>query len=151
MAANTSPIFTLTPNIGTARITAQQASSGRADGSGTVGTDIFLAFSAGAAGSYIREVRVKPTATTAATTTTATSIRIYLSTVNSGSTTSSNTKLLAEIGIPSVSAAATTTPVPDFSFTFNFAIPASTYILVGSGATIAASTEHHVAVIGGDY
>ena len=151
MPANTSPIYTPTPNVGTARITAQQAGSGKSDGSGTVGTDIFKTFTAGANGSYVRDLTIKPAATAAATTTTATNIRVYLSTVGSGSTTSSDTKLFREIGIPAVSAANTSTPTPDFVIPLGFAIPSGTYIHVGSGNTLAASTEFHTEVVGGDY
>lgn len=151
MAANVAPIFTATPNIGVTRITAQQATSGRSDGNGTIATDIFLAFTPGSNGSYVREVRIKPAATAAATATTATSIRIYLSTQSAGSTTSANTKLIGEVAIPTISAASTTVPSPDFTFPLNFAIPSTLFILVGSGATIAANTEHQVVTIGGDY
>lgn len=151
MAANTAPIYTLTPNIGATRITAQQVTTGRGDGTGTVATDIFKAFTAGASGSYVKEVRIKPAASAASTSTTATSIRVYYSTVGSGSTTSADTKLVGEIAIPAVTAASTNTPVPDFILPLNFAIPSASFIHVGSGATIAASTEFHTIVIGGDY
>lgn len=151
MAANVAPIFTVLPNVGVTRITAQQATSGRSDGNGTVATDIFLAFSPGSNGSYVREVRIKPAATAAATTTTATSIRIYLSTQSSGATTSANTKLIGEVAVPAVSAASTTVPTPDFTFPLGFAIPSIQFILVGSGATLAANTEFQVVTIGGDY
>lgn len=147
----TSPQFPGTINNGNTRITAQQASSGRSDGGGTVGTDIFLAFTPGASGSFIKDIVIKPAATAAATTTTNTSIRVYISTVNSGSTTSSNTKLIDEINIPAVSASSTTAPTPTFTLPLNKAIESTEYILVGSGATLAANTEFHVSVFGGDY
>ena len=151
MPANTTPIYTLTPNVGQARITAQQASSGRSDCNGTVATDIFKAFTAGSNGSYVREIVVKPAATAAGTATTATNIRVYLSTVGSGSTTSSDTKLIRELSIPSVTAASTTVPTPEFTFPLGFAIPSGMYVHVGSGNTLAASTEFHATVTGGDY
>lgn len=151
MPANTSPIYTLTPNIGQARITAQQAGSGKSDGSGTVGTDIFKAFTAGANGSFVRDIRIKPAAATAGTTTTATNIRIYLSTVGSGSTTSSDTKLIDEITIPAVTAGSTTAATPQFGVTLNMVIPSGSYIHVGSGNSIAANTEFHATVVGADY
>lgn len=151
MAANIDPIYTLVPNVGTTRITAQQATSGRSDGGGTIATDIFLAFTAGSNGSFVRDIKIKPAATAAATATTATAIRVYISTQGSGATTSANTKLVDEVAVPSVTAASTTTPVPTFSVPLNFAIPSGTFILVGSGAAIAANTEFHVEVIGGDY
>jgi len=147
----TSPIFPGTVNNGETRITAQQASSGRSDGNGTIGTDIFLAFSAGASGSFVKDIIIKPAATAAATTTTNTSIRVYISTQSSGATTSSNTKLIDEINIPAVSAASTTAPTPTFTIPLNKALESGQYILVGSGATLAANTEFQVIVFGGDY
>lgn len=151
MPANTTPIYTLTPNIGQARITAQQASSGRSDGGGTVGTDIFKTFTAGSNGSYVRDLVVKAVATAAATNTTATSIRVYRSTVGSGATTSADTKLIRELSIPVVSAANTATPAPDYTIPLGFAMASGDYLHVGSGAAIAANTEFHTTVTGGDY
>lgn len=151
MTANTNPIYTLTPNIGTARITAQQVGSGKSDGSGTVGTDIFKAFTAGANGSYVNRVLIKPAASTAGTTTTNTSIRVYYSTVGSGSTTSGDTKLLAEINVPAQTAGSTTVPAGEYAQPINRAIPSGSFIHVGSGAAIAAGSEFHVTVDGGDY
>jgi len=150
MPANTDPIYTLTPNVGTARITAVQAATARSDGGGTIATDIFKTFTAGSNGSFVREMRVKAAATTA-TTTNATSIRVYFSTVGSGATTSADTKLIGEFAIPAVSAANTTTPSPDFIFPLNVAIPTGSFILVGSGVTIVANTEWQTTCFGGDY
>ena len=50
MAANTAPIFSEAGRISTVAITAANV---RTDGNGTVGTDIFLAFTPGADGSLI--------------------------------------------------------------------------------------------------
>lgn len=151
MPANTSPIFTLTPNTGSARITAQQASSGRNDGNGTVGTDIFLVCSAGSNGTFVSGCRVKAAATAAGTSTTATTIRFYKSSVNTGSTTSSNTKLIGEISIPAITAASTTVATPDYFWPYNKAIGSGEYILAGSGNTLAANTEFQVTAEAGDY
>lgn len=150
MPANTDPIYTLTPNVGMARITAVQAATARSDGGGTVGTDIFNVFTAGANGSFIKEIRVKAAASTV-TTTNATSIRVYYSTVGSGATTSADTKLISEFAIPAVSAANTTAPSPDFIIPLNVAIPTGSFIHAGSGVTIAANTEWQATAFGGDY
>src|SRR6266566_1177651 len=99
--ANTSPVFTLVPNVGLA---APSAANTKSDGAGTVGTDIFKAFTAGANGSFVTRVRINPVASAAGTATTATVGRVFYSTVTSGATTNANTFLLGEVTLPSVTA-----------------------------------------------
>lgn len=147
MAANTSPIFTLTPNVGSVLVTAANTSS---QGGGTVGTDIFLAFTAGANGSYIDRIRWIPTAT-AATTTTATVGRAFLSTIASGATTSANTKLWEERTLAAIAADNASTAVVWYDTPLGFFIPATTTILVTNHAAPAANTAWRAVVIGGDY
>lgn len=151
MPANIDPIWVNTPNVDSVRVTAQQAGTGRSDGNGTIATDIFLAFTPGSNGSFLESLIVKAAAATAGTATTATSIRVYLSTQNSGATTSSNTKLIKEFAIPSVTAGSTNTPTPEYTIPMNMRIETAQYVLVGSGAAIAANTEFHVTAVGGDY
>lgn len=151
MAANTAPIFSGTPKVSGTRITAAQNNS---QGNGTVGTDIYLAFSAGTNGSYLQKVRFTLAGATANTASTAAVLRIYLSTVNTGSTTSSNTWLIQEV------TAATQTPNVVTTLTgatypidvpLNFAIPTGWYVLVGSSAVTSANTVWTVTTYGGDY
>ena len=63
MAQNFNPIYTLTPNVSSVKITTTAALV-RSDGSAAnaIGTDQFLAFTAGASGSFVQRVRFNPVA-----------------------------------------------------------------------------------------
>ena len=148
MAANSLPICSKIGKITAVAVTAANASS---QGGGTIGTDIFLCHTSDATnGSYIREIRCTPTATTP-TTTTATVARVFLSTQASGATTSSNTHLLAEIALPALSADSATVANPTFSVPINMALNASQTILITNNAAPAANTSWKFIVVGGDY
>src|SRR5580698_9336765 len=108
MSANTNPVFCLTANVSSVAVTAANTSS---EGGGTVGTSIFLAYSPGSNGDFLESVLWMPTASTANTSTTGTIGRVFLSTVNTGSTTSANTYLIGEVLLPSVSADSSSAPV----------------------------------------
>ena len=150
MAANTTPIFTLTPNVGVANITAANVKS---DGTGTgVGTDIFKAFTAGTNGSFVARVRINVVATAASTASTATVCRIFYSTATSGATTGgTNTWLLGELALPSVTADSPTAPTSPLELMLNFALPTGSFIHVTTHAAPAASTSVQAVVFGGDY
>ena len=87
MTANTSPIFTLTPNIGMARLTAANTAS---DGSGTLGT----LFTAGANGSLVQRIRAYNSQATAAASSDMVT-RVFV-TDNAGA----NPRLVAEFTVP---------------------------------------------------
>jgi hypothetical protein len=148
MPANTSPIFTLTPNVGEA---AASAANTKSDGAGTVATDIFKAFTAGANGSFVTKVRFNPVSSAAATSTTATVGRVFLSTVGTGATTNANTWLLGEVALPSVSADHSTAPTNPIELMLNIAIPTGSFIHITNHAAPAASTLWQATVFGGDY
>ena len=149
MPANTSPIFTLTPNIGTI---APSAANTKSDGTGTIATDIFKAFTAGANGSFVTRVRFNPTATTAATNTTATIGRVFLSNKTSGATTGgTDTWLIGEVTLAVQAADHSTNPTFPLELMLNMSIPASWTILITNHAAPAASTAWQAMVIGGDY
>lgn len=147
MAANTSPIFSLTPNVGNTKVTAANTSSA---GGGTVATDIFKAFTAGANGSFVARVRFNPTAT-AATTTTATVGRVFYSTVGTSTTSAADTWLIGEVTLPAVGADNASAPTNPIELMVNMAIPAGSFIHVTNHAAPAANTAWVVQVIGGDY
>lgn len=88
MAANTSPIFGKIPRTPAVAVTAANTSS---QGGGTIGTDIFLLYTAPAEGAYLAKIVATPTASVAGTATTATVGRVFVSSQSSGATTSSNT------------------------------------------------------------
>jgi hypothetical protein len=147
MAANTAPIFTLAPKFSAVRVTAANTSSA---GGGTVGTDIFLAFSPGTNGSYLQKVRFSLAESTIATASAACVLRVFLSTQSSGSTTAANTWLIQEV------VAATQTPSSTLSASpidipLNFAIPSTYFVLVSASVAPTANTTWNANVFGGDY
>lgn len=149
MPANTSPIFTLTPNYGGGAATAANTVG---DGGGTVGTDIFKVFTAGSNGSWVARIRFQAVASAAATATTATVARVFVSTVGSGATANTNTFCVAEITLPSVTADSSSAATNYIEVPLNFAIPSGSYIHVTNHAAPAANTRWHVTLPGsGDF
>jgi hypothetical protein len=147
---NTAPIFTGTPRVGFTTITSAQNNS---QGNGTIGTNIYLAFSAGANGSYLQKVRFTLGAT-ANTASTAAVLRIYLSTQSTGATTSANTWLIQEVAAPTQTPNVVTTLTAatyPIEVPLNFAIPTGQYVLVGVSAITGASTVWNAITFGGDY
>lgn len=136
-----------TPKISSVRVTAANTSS---QGGGTIGTDIFLAGSTGASGTFVDRVRFSPTATTP-TSTTATVARVFYSTQSSGATANTNTFLLGELTLPSVSADNASASAPVFDLPVNMSLPTGYYILVTHHAAPAANTAWVATMIGADY
>ena len=149
MPANTDPIFTRVGAKGSVLITAANTSS---QGGGTIGTDIFLAFTGDATNfSFIQRVRFIPTAT-APTTTTATVGRVFLSTIASGATTSANTWFWQDVGLPAIPADNATAGATFFDIPFGFALPTGVQtILVTNHAAPAVNSAWRAIVIAGDY
>lgn len=151
---NPQPNFTQQANIQFVAVTAANTSS---EGGGTVGTSIFLAFTPGSNDSYVDFCRWMPTASAAATSTTATVGRIFISSVNSGSTTSANTFLIDEVILPSVTADATNIANNPIDRPMNFRIAGSNntnnsqYILATNHAAPTASTQWLLITFGSDY
>ena len=145
---NTAPIFAKDGAIGSALVTAANTDS---EGSGTIGTDIFVAFTADATnGSYVERVRWIPTATTP-TTTTPTVGRIFLSSRTSGPTTSANTFLFQEVALAALSADNSTTPNNFYDIVLGFALPPGWTILVTNHLAPAAGSAWRALTIAGDY
>jgi hypothetical protein len=137
MPANTSPIFTLTPDVawGTSALTTQNTAK---DGTGTVLT----VFTAGSNGSYVQKLRVR-----AAGTNVQTVLRLF---INNGSTnaTAANNILFDEITVASTTLSETTA-LNSYEIPLNFALPAGYKLNVTIGTTVAAGL--YVSVVGGDY
>lgn len=152
MAANTNPIYSLTPNVGSVKITTTSTLV-RSDGSAAnaIGTDQFLAFSSGTDGSFVQRVRFIPVASAAAVNSVATTLRVFLSTVNSGIPTSTNTQLLAEISVPIISASNSTNAVTYYEIPLNIAIPSGNYILVSQHVAQTTNQSWQATVFGGNY
>jgi len=152
MPANTNPIFALTPNIGDVKITTTAALV-RSDGGATnaIGTDHFLAFSSGADGSFVQRIRFIPVASAAAVNSVATTLRVFLSSVNTGTPTTSDTYLLAEISVPLISTSNSTQAVNYYEIPLNIAIPANHYILVSQHVAQTTNQSWQAMVFGGNY
>lgn len=152
MAQNTSPIYTLTPKRGSATLLPGTTANTKSDGTGTIGTDLLLAFTCDATnGSYISKIRFTPVASAAATATTATTLRAFVSTQASGATTSANTYLLAEVSAASQSADHSTNATFFIDVPINLALSASDTILVSQHVVAAANTAWQVLIFAGNY
>jgi len=138
MAANTNPIYTLSPDIqwGTTAITTANTAK---DGTGTVLT----AFTADATnGGYVQKIRFR-----AAGTNVATVARVF---INNGGTnaTAANNILYEDITLP----ATTNSEVAQLTnqeIILNFALPPGYKLNVTIGTTVAAG--YYVTIIGGKY
>ena len=148
MPANTSPNFTTAGDITGVLISAAWAES---EAGFVIGTSGFLAFTAGANGSWVDLCRFMAEASTAGTTTTGTVGRVWISSIASGTTTTSNTFLWAEVALPSVTAGSSSTPVNPVDVPLGFRLPASYTILVTTHAAPASNTSQGALVIGSDY
>ena len=155
MPANTSPIYTLTPNVGNAKITTTYAQV-KSDGTsaGSANDRMVLVFTAGANGSYVDSIRFFAVASAAAVNSVATTLRAYLSTVaapEAGATTSANTYLLGEISVPIVAASNSTNATNFYEIILNKAIPAGTYIHVSQHVAQTTNQNWQAMIFGGDY
>ena len=137
MAANTTPIFTLTPNVswGTTAITAANTAK---DGTGTTLT----VFTAGSFGSFVKEVLFRTAGTNVATV-----ARIFLNN-GSSSATPANNILIGEVTLSATTISEVAANVP-YSFAVNSPIQAGYKILVALGTAVSAG--YYVSAWGGDY
>lgn len=142
MAANTSPIYTLTPDV--QWIGSMTAANNTADI--TSGTS-YLVFTADATnGGFVREIRLKANP---ANSTVATVLRVW---INNGSTTgtAANSAILTEIGIPATTTSATQA-LPDFIVPINFPLPAGYKLYLTLGTAPGGSGAFTATAIGGKY
>lgn len=148
---NTAPIFTGTPRVSGTRLTVANTNS---QGIGTIGTDHYLAFSAGTNGSYLQKTRFTLSGATANTASTAGVLRIYLSTQSSGTIGTTNTWLIQEVTAasqtPNVVTTLTGATYP-IDVPLNFAIPTGYNVLVGVSAITSANSVWVATTFGGDY
>ena len=148
MPANTSPIFGLTPNVTGVVITTASTNTS-STGTGTVATNMFRAFTAGANGSYIQKIRFMSTAT-APNNSVATTLRIFISSIASGATTAADTSLSGEIAVPIIATDNATNSTNFYDFPLNIAIPTNNYIYV-SQHTAQTNTQWIAVAFGSDY
>lgn len=140
MAQNTQPIFTKIPDVGLAVLANGTAAS--FDMTSGVSASIFLA---GASGSYINKVRIKPSGSTNATV-----IRIYINSGSSSTLVSGNNIVYGELSLPAVTAN-TTLAQNDFEIPMNLALPANYRLFAAYGTAPGGAGGFHITTIGGDY
>lgn len=150
MPANTSPIFGLTPNVGPPKTCLTNTKS---DGTGTIGTDSALVFTAGPNGSWVSRVVFTPVATAAATATNSTTCRVFLTTKSGTQATTGGTDtwLLKEVNVPSVTADHSTNATNSVEVPLNFPIPSGYQLIVTQHLAAAANTSIQAAAFGVDY
>lgn len=131
MAANTAPIYTLTPDVSSNGTTGFGATltTATADYTGQSGNHV-LVHTAGSNGSYVRKLRFKAVGTNVATV-----ARVYL---NNGSTngTAANNCFFAEISLPAITAT-NTAATADIDLPMEIALASGFRVYVGLGTTVA--------------
>jgi hypothetical protein len=145
MPANTSPIFTLAPDIQWGSADGNGGTAGplktantAVDGTGTVLT----VFTAGANGSYVSQLIIRPVGTNVATV-----MRVF---INNGSTngTIANNSEFTEVTLPATAANAAAA-LQGIAVPLNFGLPAGYKINVTLGTTVVGG--YMPMVQGGDY
>lgn len=145
---NTAPIFSGVGKVGITTIGATPTNLNSQ--SPVIGTNVFVAFSSGSSGSYVQKVRFQYTSTSNTINSVATVFKIYYSTVNTGTPTATQIALIADIQAPAQTVTTSTSAYP-IEVPLNFAMPASTYLLVGQTIAQTAGSGYSVTVYGGDY
>ena len=158
MPANTSPLFSLTPNVGTVLLgttSAQVKSDGTSAGSGT--DLMYSTFASGANGSFLQRIRFNSVASAANTTGVATTLRVYISSVSTsvgsaaGATTSANTFLLAEVSVPAIASSHSTNATNFYEIPLNIAVQTGRWILVSQHVAQTTNQAWNCKAFGGDY
>jgi len=164
MAANTAPIFPLTPNLGVQNVILSTAMTNTKafDGTDTAGTALALAYTAGANGSRVDTISVRLTSTnglTASGTSSALVVRFWLNNGSANTTATNNQLMVGEVAIPATAVTALATgTLPSYNALANtpyaggISLPAGYKIYAGT--TVAAGGTNIavlVTVQGGDY
>jgi len=145
MPANTSPIFTVTPDVqsvaqNNSGLVVGPTANTALDGSGT----LYKLFTAGANGSYVQKIRFRPVGSPAATV-----CRVFVS--SSTTTSATNTWLYDEITLPATTLSQTAASSV-FELPLNFALNANYLLYVTFGtSTGSAGTGYSVVCVAGDY
>lgn len=164
MAANTAPIFPLTPNLGVMNVVLSTAMTNTKafDGTDTAGTALALAYTAGANGSRVDTITVRLTSTNGATasgTSNATLVRFWINNGSANTTATNNQLMPWDVAIPATGVVALdTSTLPSYNALTNsptaggISLPAGYKIYAGT--TVDAGGTNIgvlVSVQGGDY
>lgn len=143
MPANTSPIFTLTPEVmwSANMILANNTNL-------SANTNNYLVFSAGTNGSYVQKIRFRHQSTNV-TSSQATVVRVFIN--NGGVVTNPlNNTIWDEITI-AANTVSQTAASANYELPLNFALPPGYTIYCTLGTALTAGTGIQATVIGGDY
>jgi len=152
MPVNNAPLLAGKPINGRAVWLPGTTANTKSDGTGTIGTDMLLLYTADSTyGGFVQKIRLNPQASAAATATTATVVRIYISTKTSGSTTNADTTLFDEITLPAQTADQATSATNKIEIPIGIAMKAGETILVSMHHAAAANTSWGIFAIAGDY
>jgi hypothetical protein len=139
MAANTSPIFTLTPNIGMAEVAAANTES---DGTG----DLVLLFTAGAEGSRVDRIRYQ-NAQSAAAASSAMVAKFFIT-----DTGGANPRLLVEVAIGAITRTVAVVGANGiYTFVNGLIIPSGTLLKVCQSVYAGVQDLMHYVCEGGDF
>jgi len=144
MAANTSPIFILSPNMQWAKLFASSLPTGSHNACGTLGADVMVAYSASANGSRIDEVRIISLGTNDPTV-----VRLF---VNNGqdNTIPTNNSLIEETLMAGTTISENTEkPLEQIVFTNGLNLAPSHRLLAVT--SVSQSAGLHITAMGGDY
>ena len=139
--------FSNTPNVGRVRIAGTGALNTARDGSGTEGTTIFLAFTAGASGSRIDRVIVNAAGTLAATT--AGMVRFFIS-----GSDGTNKRLWREWAVTAVTPSASAVGYTNYTTSKidgGLALKSGEKLWVTSHIADAAGNQFDIIIEGGDF
>ena len=142
MPANTSPIFTLTPEI---QWTSNMNVANTTNISGGTG---YLVFSAGTNGSYVQKIRFRHQSTNI-TNSQQNVVRVFINNGGASGTTANNV-IWDEITI-GTNTVSQTAASANYELPLNFALPPLYTIYCTLGSTPTAGTWIQATVIGGDY
>jgi hypothetical protein len=147
---NFNPIYVLTPNVGSTKIPTTAALV-RSNGSGSIGTDMFLVWSAGVSGSLLQSIRFQSVANAAAVNSVATTLRTFVGNADTGDMTTASCYLLAEISVPLTSTANSTNATNYYDIPINRALPSGSYILVSQHVAQTTNQYWQATAFGGNY
>jgi hypothetical protein len=159
MSANTQPLYGLTPNVASVKIATTSAvvtSDGVSTGSGT--NLLYQVFKAGVNGSYVDSIRFHPIGNAAGISSVATTLRIYISTINTGgangavgATAAADTFVISEISVPIIVTASSINGCNYFDVSIKRQLGTTQYILVGQHVAQTTNQQWQATAFGSNY
>ena len=130
MPGNVLPIYSKASDVqANTALLANVVAASLYDFSGTIGTDVFKVFQADATnGGYVERVRIRYVSN-GTTSSVSCVIKLFISSIASGSPAATNTWFFDEVGFPATGVLTTTAPNQGFDIPFGFALPLGYTIL----------------------